>query len=270
MRSKRLLFEGTLLLLIFGSLWGIFTIFPIGPSKASWSLSVEKEEKLGRLLLKATLANPMFREVHNDTVMAALDAIKERLTASLDSTRYHYSLVVVDQSIPNAFAIPGGHILVTTGLFAVMESPEECAAVLAHEIGHIEERHTISKILTNFTATILFSDDALVTEAAEMLTTSAFSRKQEEEADRFCLELLEKSRINPRILGRALRHLKEESGYGNPEIEIIMSHPDIDSRIRAAYDYPLEKDFSEEKFSIQWDDVKKSLHSSDISISHFR
>jgi predicted Zn-dependent protease len=270
MHNKRLLFEGALLILIFGSLWGIFTIFPVGPKKSSLRFSIEKEEKLGRLLLKATLANPEFHRVENDTVLTALAEITKRLTGALDSNRYHYSMVLVDNDIPNAFALPGGNILVTTQLVAIMESPEECAAVLAHEMGHIEERHTISKLLTNFTAAILFSDEALVAEAAEVLATSAFSRSQEEEADRFCLEMLEKSGINPHILGRALRHLKEESGFGNLKIEIIMSHPDIDSRIKAAYNYPLKKDFSEEKFSIRWDDVRKSVHSSEISINHFR
>jgi beta-barrel assembly-enhancing protease len=270
MYNKRLLFEGILLFLIFGSLWGIFTLFPIGPEKAALRLPADKEEKLGRILLKATLANPEFPKAGNDTVLTALEEITDRLTAALDTNRYHYTIVLVNNETANAFALPGGNILVTTRLVALMESPEECAAVIAHEIGHIEKRHTISKLLTNFTAAILFSDEALVSEAAEVLATSAFSRTQEDEADRFCLELLEKCRINPHIMGRALRHLQEEAGDADLEMEIIMSHPDIDSRIKRAYAYPLKRDFSAEKLNIPWEDVRKSLHSSEISISHFR
>jgi len=270
MYNKRLLFEGALLLLIFGSLWGIFTLFPIGPERATMHLSEDKEEKLGRMLLKATLANPEFHQAENDTVSTALKDIADRLTEGLDTNRYQYNIVLVKNETANAFALPGGNILMTTRMVTLMESAEECAAVLAHEMGHIEKRHTLSKLLTNFTVAVLFSDEALVSEAAEVLATSAFSRSQEEEADRFCLELLEKCRINPHIMGRALRHLREEAGIADLNMEILMSHPDIDSRIKSAYDYPLKKDFSEEKLNIPWETVRKSLHSSEISISHFR
>jgi|WetSurSiteA1Bulk_404760.scaffolds.fasta_scaffold11033_2 beta-barrel assembly-enhancing protease len=259
MNKKKLLWEGIVLLLIFGSIWGIFTMFPIGPRKAIFRLSVEKEEKLGELLLKATLSNPEFRRIENDTVLKALDIITKRLCSALDSNRYSYQTVLVENGIANAFALPGGYIVVTTGLIGLMKSPEECAAVLAHEIGHIEQRHTLSKLLANFTASILFSDEALASEAAELLTTSAFSRRQEEEADRFGLRLLEKSRINPHIMGTAFRHLKEESGAYNPQMEIVMSHPDLDSRIKSAYQYTLEKNFSEEKIDINWDAVKDQI-----------
>lgn len=259
MNRKKLLLESIALLLIFGSIWGIFTIFPIGPKKTVFRLSVEKEERLGELLLKATLSNPEFRKVENDTAGMALGIITERLTSALDSERYVYHCILVDNTIANAFALPGGNVLITTGLLTILKSPEECAAVLAHEIGHIEKRHTLSKLLANFTTAILFSDDALVSEAADLLTTSAFSRRQEEEADRFGLALLEKSGINPRIMGTAFRHLKDESGAYNPKMEIIMSHPDMDSRIRTAYQYPLKKDFTEEKFTINWDIVRNQF-----------
>jgi predicted Zn-dependent protease len=266
--QKRLVFEGVLLILIFGSVWGIFTIFPIWPQKTVSVLSVEKEEKLGKLLLKATLADPDFREVENDTIAAALDMIKERLTGSLDSSRYTYNIVLVDNDMANAFALPGGYLLITTGLLTNMNSPEECAAVIAHEIGHIEKRHTIGKLLTNFTAAILFTDNTLASEAAEMLTTSAYSRRQEEAADRFGLSLLEKSKINPHIMGTAFRHLKEVSGAYDIKAEIIQSHPDIDSRIRNAYDYPVIDGFTAKALAIDWESVKRQVHSSEISISH--
>ena len=256
---KRLIFEGVLLILIFGSVWGIFTLFPIRPQKTSSVFSVEKEEKLGNLLLKATLADPDFREADNDTLSAAIDIIKERLTGSLEGSRYTYSIVLVNNDMANAFALPGGYLLITTGLMAIMNSPEECAAVVAHEIGHIEKKHTIGKLLANFTAAILITDNSLASEAAEMLTTSAYSRRQEEAADRFGLSLLEKSKINPHIMGTAFRHLKEAPGSYDLKAEIIQSHPNIDSRIRNAYDYPVIESFAEEDLRIDWESVKRQV-----------
>lgn len=259
MRHRKLLLEGLSLLLIFGSIWGLFIIFPVGPDQVAFRLSQEKEEKLGRLLLKATLADPAYRQVTNDTALAALDKILARLTGGLDTSSYRYSLVLVDQEMANAFALPGGPIVATNGLIVQMRSAEECAAVIAHEMGHIEHRHTLSKLMTHFTAALLLSDEALAGEAAELLTTSAFSRRQEKEADAFGLELLERTGIHPRMLGTALRHLREDYDPVYLKMEILLSHPDIDSRIRLAYQYPVRNDFREEKIGIDWEAIRNQF-----------
>ncbi|HEX2394170.1 MAG TPA: M48 family metallopeptidase [Bacteroidales bacterium] len=257
--QKKLIFQGILLIFIFGSIWGIFALIPIWPEKKPSMLSVEKEEKLGNLLLKATLADPGIREIENDSITNALDSIEKRLTTALENSQYNYRIIVVRSEMANAFALPGGYVLITDRLISLMESPGECAAVLAHEIGHIEKRHTLSKLLANFTAAVIFGDNALATEAAELLATSAYSRRQEETADRFGLNLLEKSGINPHLMGTAFRHLKEESEYFDIKMEIIMSHPDIDKRIKEAYDYKVASDFNEVAFDINWKSVKNSL-----------
>ncbi len=253
--NKKLLFEGILLILIFGSIWGIFTLFPIRTGKGVIQLSYEKEQKLGDLLLKSVLMTPDFNKIENDTASAAIDVIMKRLLVG-DSSHYSYTITLVDNDIANAFALPGGHILVTTGLIALLETPEECAAVIAHEIGHIEERHTVSKLLANFTLSLLLSDDALASQAADLIISSAYSRKQEEEADKFGLSLLEKSGIHPYCMGTAFRHLKDSTGAEPSVMEIIRSHPDIDSRIKAAYDYKVKEGFKEDKLDINWSKVQ--------------
>jgi predicted Zn-dependent protease len=257
--QKKLIFQGVLLILIFGSIWGLFAIIPIWPEKSPSMLSVEKEEKLGNLLLKATLADPGFREIENDSITSALDSIENRLTTGLGYSKYDYRIIVVSSEMANAFALPGGYVLITDKLLGIIESPAECAAILAHEIGHIEKRHTLSNLLANFTAAVIFGDNALASEAAELLATSAYSRKQEETADRFGLDLLEKSGINPHIMGTAFRHLKEESDYSDLNMEIIMSHPNIDKRIKAAYDYKVQPGFKEETLNINWESVKNQV-----------
>jgi predicted Zn-dependent protease len=257
--QKRIIFEGTLLLLIFGAVWGILTIFPIWPQKIVPALTVEKEEKIGNLILKATLTDPAFGESGNDTVIMALETIKNRLLESVQNSDYNYNIKLVSSDIANAFALPGGNILVTDKLVFLMSTPGECAAVLAHEIGHIEKKHTLSKLLTNFTASVLLGDKTLAAEAAQMLATSAYSRRQEESADDFALDLLEKSGINPHIMGTTLRHLKDESGDFSHRMEIIMSHPDMDSRIQKAYEYKVREGFSEKNLEIDWEAVHNSI-----------
>ena len=242
---KKLIIEGLLLILIFGAVWVVFAIFPILPHKSVFQISKENETKLGDLLTRNILRTREFDRVNNDTIADALDQVTKRLLPVLESSEYQYKITVFNNDMANAFALPGGNILVSTGLISLTGSPEEMAAVLAHEMGHIEKRHTLSLLLKNFTLTLLFSDEALLSEAGSLLLSSAFDRKHEEEADRFGLQLLEKAHINPRFMGTVFRHLKEESGAYNPDMEILMSHPDIDSRIKAAYEYKVAGDFIE-------------------------
>jgi predicted Zn-dependent protease len=72
---------------------------------------------------------------------AALERLRARLTANL-KTRYRFKLRVIDHPMVNAFAAPGGYVIVMRGLIDKAESGDEVAGVLAHEIGHVVERHS--------------------------------------------------------------------------------------------------------------------------------
>jgi predicted Zn-dependent protease len=99
----------------------------------------------------------------------------------------------------------------------------------------------------------------LLTEASQLLISSAFDRRQEEKADLFGLELLEKSDIDPRNMGTVFRHLQEANESYNPRMEIIMSHPDMDSRIRMAYDYQPGKNFHTREIPVDWKAVQQQV-----------
>jgi predicted Zn-dependent protease len=255
--QRRIVFEATLLILVFASLWAILARLPLFPESRYFGLSHEKEEQLGDLLLKSLLAAPGTSEIRSDTVDAAMEVISKRLSGALEDSPYHFQIHVIDEEMANGFAIPGGHIMITSGLFSVTESPAEMAAVIAHEMGHIEERHTLSRLVKNFTVALLFSDELLISEASSLLVSSAFDRKQEEEADVFALTLLEQAHLDPRVLGTAFRHIREESGAYNPRFEIIMSHPDMDSRIKKAYDYEVKEGFSEVPLDVDWEIIRR-------------
>lgn len=258
--QRRIIFEATLLVLVFASLWAILARIPLFPESRYFGLSLDKEEQLGDLMLKSVLATTGTTEIRSDTVDACMKVITERLSGALNNGDYDYQVHVLDDDMANAFALPGGHILVTSGLFAITESPAEMAAVMAHEMAHVEERHTLSRLLKNFTVVLLFSDDLLISEASSLLVSTAFDRKQEEEADAFALSLLEQADIDPRILGTTFRHIREKSGAYNPRFEIIMSHPDMDSRIKKAYDYDVKEGFSEIPLEVDWEKVRNHIN----------
>ncbi|MCH7944165.1 MAG: M48 family metallopeptidase [Proteobacteria bacterium] len=127
----------------------------------------------------------------------ALKRLTDRLMQELDS-RYSFQFAVADSKMINAFAAPGGYIVLYRGLIADAQSPDDVAGVLAHEIGHVVERHATEGIVraTGLALIIqlLLGDPSgalgIGAAAGELLLTLAYSRGDEAEADAIAIELL--------------------------------------------------------------------------------
>jgi predicted Zn-dependent protease len=256
---RSILRDLVILLGVFGLVWLAASLFNY-PEKPSL-LSVEQEEKMGEAYMDLILLNPMFRELDNDRVDSAVGVIGMRLLEGLRETEYSYKFTVFNSEMINAFTVPGGNILVSSGLIAFCEKPEELAAVMAHEMGHVEERHVVSRLVKELGIGILTSGDQYVLgEVTGLLTSASFDRKQEEEADRFASGLLEKSGIEPRTLATLFRRLDEETGNELLDhFEIVSDHPNFHSRIRAALSCQPGEDFSPRPIDLDWQAVKSGI-----------
>lgn len=125
----------------------------------------------------------------------------------------------------NAFALPGGVVVMTDQLAQAIPDDNTVAAVLAHEIGHLESRHGMRHILqdsiTALFLTAVLGDmsaiSSLATTLPTLVTHTTNSREFEREADRFAYDLLRKSGRSPRLLGEALTALEaaRDSGGGD-------------------------------------------------------
>jgi predicted Zn-dependent protease len=257
--SRKLIFEAIVLVLVFASIWGIFSLFPIFPDRSDFSISLTSEEKLGKLLLSTIVDHPEYKPISTKTLDSAIAQISNRLVKATGLTDYDYRIVVVDNPEINAFTLPGGNILVTSALIRFTESPEELAAVLAHEMGHAEKKHVVSRLLKEFTLALILSDKAVLSEASRTVTSTAFDRRQEEEADDYSLRLLEKANINPRLLGTFFSRLRDEENRYDEKLTILMTHPTINSRIKAAFEYKTEVGFHEKGFGLDWNRIKNLL-----------
>lgn len=164
----------------------------------------------------------------------------------------------------NAFTIPGGNIYVFKGLISFCDSPEQLAAVLAHEMGHVEKRHTVDRLVREFGLSILFSimtggDSVLLSDVYQTLISTGFSRSQEKEADQFALELLEDANISPKSIASFFRKLNRENLAYNEKIELIMTHPHNNARIKASLAYEVDVDFKEIPLDLNWEKIKRAL-----------
>ena len=223
------------LVLITGAIGlAIFVIIRFGfsdvlPKDESTLISVDSELKLGELIAENLIENNQNDLYEGALADSALWVISSRLLKNLDSSNYDYQFKILDNPEVNAFTIPGGRIYTFKGLISFAETPEELAAVLAHEMGHAQKRHVVDKLAKEFGLTIMFSiisggDPLLINDFAQAVLSSAFDRKQEEEADDFALKLLEKSGINPDAMASFFRKLNRENLSYNESLEMVMSH----------------------------------------------
>lgn len=243
---------------------GYFLVQQISKAKLdlSYEVSIEQEEKLGDLF--KDMIWDKYPTLKENTADSALQEITSRLVKQLDSTKYRYEFTIIKSDDINAFTIPGGNIYVFSGLMKLAETPEEVAAVLAHEIGHAEKRHVVSKMMKELSITAIVSilsggDPSILTQVLKDIIGNSFDRDQEKEADQFALELLEKSGISPKSMARFFERMKEKDLDYNKNLEILMTHPHNDNRIEQARRYRTKNDFKPIPFNMDWKKVQESI-----------
>ncbi len=182
------------------------------------------------------------KPVDDPKLTGELRALTDRLAAVLPNNPYRFQLQVIDEPIPNAFALPGGRILVTTGLFAAADRPEEIAGVLAHEIAHVTRRHGLRKIITTagpyYVLKVFVSDErgflSLISHGSQLLVRQSFSRELEREADDVGWHYLEAANIDPRGLADFLRKLLADRLTRKLEkspLQLLRGHPPTAERV---------------------------------------
>lgn len=252
-----------LLLLFALLLWAGFTYLSrFLPGLPAEKVSVDAEEKLGKMITDALLDD--HGEMHTMELDSAMGMIGSRLMANIGLTDYEYHIYVIRSSEVNAFALPGGNVFVLSGLIEFCHSPEELAAVLAHEIGHVEKKHVIKRLVKEVGLSVLFSvtgggETVVLEEIARTAASTVYDRKQEKEADLYGMDLLIRSGITPRVVASFFTRLKREKGGAPEELEFLMTHPNHNARIKAAMEYELPSGFKEDRLRIDWVKLQQSV-----------
>ncbi len=206
-------------------------------------ISHKTEKKIGDFIMK-TLERTK-KEVKNDSAQVILDKIKTRLCIAnaIDENDIHVHLL--EEGDVNAFALPGNHLVIYTGLIKHADSVSELCGVMAHEIGHMQLNHVMKRLGGELGITVLASivtngNSQVAAEAIKILSSSAFERGQETEADKFAVACLIRAHIDPKgMTDFMMKIAKIQSGIPE-EMEWISSHPDSKKRaeaIRALYEH---------------------------------
>lgn len=126
--------------------------------------------------------------------LAEVQAIFDKLITDSDLRPYPYRLLIMNDSTPNAFALPGGTVTLTTGLLDLVETEIGRALVLGHELGHLQHRHGLKRLgrslLLAGAMSLVGLDSSDLLRQSPMLAEMQHSRAQEEESDTFGLALV--------------------------------------------------------------------------------
>jgi predicted Zn-dependent protease len=177
--------------------------------------------------------------VEEPVVADAFSALLARLGPGLGTLPLEPEVVVIDSPVVNAAALPGGIVCVYTGLMRTLETPEEMAAVLAHELAHVERRDAVKQLAREIgMAAIASAVSGGGETAAQSILRAAinlrYSRTAEDRADLRCLELLEEAGIDTGAYADALERIVEVGKRTPALLRWLDSHSNIDARIALA------------------------------------
>jgi predicted Zn-dependent protease len=219
-----------------------------GACASASSVSTQQEQQLGaQYSAQINSELPLVRDA------AANDFINDfgrRIARQADPRGIPYTFYIVNSDVVNAFAVPGGYVYVNRGLVERAGSASELAGVLAHEIGHVVERHSIQQMakaqnannLVGVLGTVLLGRASpAVQQGAGVLVQgvgtavfAGFSRNDEREADRDGVVFSMRAGYNPQgMVTMFQRLLAEERGSPGKLSQFFSTHPGTEERIQS-------------------------------------
>ena len=250
---------GTIVAVVLGLWFGSDLLVELAVER----IPVEWEHKLGESAYRDFLSHQ--EVVKEGPAVAAAEEMTHRLTEQIPDNPYKFEVTVVKSDVVNAFALPGGYVVVFTGLMKKAESGEEVAGVLGHELNHVLQRHGLERIvkqlgLLTVVAIVLGDQQGLVglmKQVGVELLSLKFGRAQETEADLTGLQLLHREKIDPNGMITFFQRLSEKD---EGRVEWLSTHPMSTGRAeRLKAELARLPKKSPEPFTFDWVKVRESL-----------
>ncbi|MGH7183945.1 MAG: M48 family metallopeptidase [Nitrospiraceae bacterium] len=268
-RHRRRLVWGIVGGIILSSMLGLWFGADILVDIAVSRIPVEWEQKLGESAYRDFLSHQ--EVIKEGPGVVAVEEMTHRLTEQILNNPYKFQVTVVRSDIINAFALPGGFVVVFTGLMKKAESGEEVAGVLSHELNHVLQRHGLERIVKNLglltVVAIVFGNQqglvGMMKQLGVELLTLKFGREQETEADLTGLQLLQRAKIDHSGMIRFFERLSEKD---EGRMEWLSTHPISTARAeRLKAELAALPKISPAPFTFDWKQVQASLGSQPVA-----
>jgi beta-barrel assembly-enhancing protease len=203
------------------------------------TLPISVDERIGKMAIQSLSLEQKLPGDHAATQL--VQKIVERLKPHAKIPEMNFQVMVVDSPEVNAFALPGGQMVVYTGLIKKADSADQLAGVLAHEMSHATLRHSLQQVSQSLgivAAVQLLVGDvggllALGAQVAEQSVMTSYSRGAETEADLEGARMLHAAKINPQAMASFFGKLKDEHGDIPGVLSWISTHPQHADRIES-------------------------------------
>lgn len=210
-------------------------IYPLIPESVEYRIGNSAKSAFGEL----------FDFCNNQDGLNALYKLESQLQYSNQRVKDDLEIIVLDSFIPNAAATPGNKMFILSGLFNYTKNPDELAGIMAHEIGHMQYKHSMKALSESLALSFIFGvvvgDVTNAAYIGELLTEMKYSRDAEREADQFAARVLNESGIGTLGISKIFKKITEmEEGKkyknidenGNSFSSYFSTHPETINRIK--------------------------------------
>ncbi len=264
---NKTIFQGLVILVAFFTLWfglsrlDFVKFFEIKKHTAS------AEHKIGDMIWDQIHDSETV--ITNDSIVKTLDKLILPICKANHIVRDSLKIHIVQKDEINAFALPNNHLVVYTGLIIDCQKQEALQGVLGHEIAHIENNHVMKKLSKEVGLSVLLSatagdkGGAILKEIFKTLSSTAYDRTLEKEADMQSVKYLLKANINPEPMADFMYVMAQEQKTPKA-LSWISTHPDCEERAKYILDYLKGKKYEKKQTLTQkeWEQYKEQIKNS--------
>ncbi|MDZ4127401.1 MAG: M48 family metallopeptidase, partial [Hydrogenophaga sp.] len=212
------------------------------PHSLEARLGEQGMQQLDRLFLQPSMLPAQQQQALRERFASAVQRAHPQGDAPVWQLSFHQSKALG----ANAFALPGGYIVITDDLVKLLaDQPDAIVGVLAHELGHVHHRHGLdlmvrASLISALVGVVLGDASGFLATVPATLATQAYSRDAERLADAFAAQLLDRSGVSPSVMVAFFERIRQQEQADQDDDDddsaalpiAISSHPDHDERIR--------------------------------------
>ncbi len=259
------IFKGLSILVVFFGMWLLIaqidfvTFFKINQAQNA------TENKIGDVIWDEIKATEDI--IVNDSITKTIDKLLKPLCKENGIERDSLKVHIIQKDEVNAFALPDNHLVVYTGLIEASKNESALIGVLGHEIAHIENNHVMKKLSKEIGLSVLLSlttgnnNGRAMREVFQTLSSSAYDRSLEKEADMASVEYMLNANVDPAPFADFLYQMSFDSPMAGA-LAWISSHPEAEERAKYVLEYIKGKKLKNKTIlsTKEWQDFKEKAN----------
>jgi predicted Zn-dependent protease len=238
---KKAIIQGLITILLFFGAWYALTQVDWLSLFKIQKITNKTEQKLGELFWEVFKKTE--QENKDTPVVNSIDSIVIKICKENKIDREKIKVHILKSNEINAFALPDGHLVIYSELILNSENQQELAGVICHEIAHIELNHVMKKLVKEIGLSVLISMTTgnggaeIIKETAKMLSSSAFDRGLEKEADLKAVDYMINAKLNPESFANFLYRLSDKEHEITNYVTWVNTHPEPIERSEYIIEY---------------------------------